>query len=56
MRVAEFLENSEPTNPAPLLIRRSVRLMQMGFIDIVRELSPESIAQIENITGTKTGT
>jgi len=56
LRVAEFLEASEPTNPAPLLIRRAVRLMQMGFIDIVRELSPDSIAQIENITGTKTET
>lgn len=54
LRVAEFLEASEPTNPAPLLIRRAMRLMQMGFIDIVRELSPDSIAQIENITGTKT--
>lgn len=51
--VAEFLEVSEPTNPAPLLIRRAMRLMQMGFIDIVRELSPDSIAQIENITGTR---
>jgi type VI secretion system protein ImpA len=54
LHVAAFLEASEPTNPAPLLIRRAVRLMQMGFIDIVRELSPESIAQIENIIGTKT--
>lgn len=53
MRAAEFLESTEPTNPAPLLIRRAVRLMQMGFIDIVRELSPDSIAQIENITGTR---
>lgn len=53
LRVAEFLEASEPTNPAPLLIRRAMRLMQMGFIDIVRELSPDSIAQIENITGTR---
>lgn len=53
LRVAEFLEASEPTNPAPLLIRRAMRLMQMGFIDIVRELSPDSIAQIENITGAR---
>jgi type VI secretion system protein ImpA len=53
LRVAEFLEATEPTNPAPLLIRRAMRLMQMGFIDIVRELSPESIAQIENITGSR---
>lgn len=53
LRVAEFLEASEPTNPAPLLIRRAMRLMQMGFIDIVKELSPESLGQIENITGTR---
>ena len=53
LRVAEFLEATEPTNPAPLLIRRAMRLMQMGFIDIVRELSPDSIAQIENITGSR---
>lgn len=51
LEVAEFLERTEPTNPAPLLIRRAIRLMQMGFIDIMRELSPESIGQIENITG-----
>ena len=51
LEVPEFLERTEPTNPAPLLIRRAIRLMQMGFIDIMRELSPDSIGQIENITG-----
>jgi type VI secretion system protein ImpA len=34
-----------------LLIRRAARLMRMGFIDILRELSPDSLSQIENITG-----
>lgn len=53
LEVAEFIERTEPTNPAPLLIRRAIRLMQMGFIDIMRELSPDSIGQIENITGTQ---
>lgn len=52
LQVAEFLERTEPTNPAPLLIRRAARLMRMGFIDILRELSPESLAQVETITGT----
>lgn len=49
--VADYVEKTEPTNPAPLLIRRAARLMRMGFIDILRELSPESLAQVENITG-----
>ncbi len=51
LAVAAFVEKTEPTNPAPLLIRRAVRLMRMGFIDILRELSPDSLSQIENITG-----
>ncbi|GKT23707.1 type VI secretion system protein TssA [Acidovorax sp. SUPP3334] len=53
MEIAEFLDKTEPTNPAPLLIRRAVRLMGLDFLDILRELSPESVAQVENITGVK---
>ncbi len=51
LAVADFVEKTEPTNPAPLLIRRAARLMRMGFIDILRELSPDSLSQIQNITG-----
>lgn len=51
LAVAAFVEKTEPTNPAPLLIRRAARLMRMGFIDILRELSPDSLSQIENIVG-----
>jgi type VI secretion system protein ImpA len=51
LSVAAFVEKTEPTNPAPLLIRRAARLMRMGFIEILRELSPDSLSQIENITG-----
>lgn len=51
VKIAEFLESSEPTNPASLLIRRSAKLMGMSFIDILRELAPQSLQQIEVITG-----
>lgn len=51
VRIAEFLETTEPTNPASLLIRRSAKLMGMSFIDILRELAPQSLQQIEMITG-----
>ncbi|XVJ69386.1 MAG: type VI secretion system protein TssA [Rhizobacter sp.] len=54
LAVAAFVEKTEPTNPAPLLIRRAARLMRMGFIDILRELSPASLSQIETITGGST--
>lgn len=51
VKIAEFLEFTEPTNPASLLIRRSAKLMGMSFIDVLRELAPQSLQQIEMITG-----
>ena len=46
-RVCDFLGRSEPTNPAPLLIRRAQRLMTMPFMDIIRELAPDSTSRVE---------
>ena len=50
-RVCDFLHRNEPTNPAPLLIRRAQRIMTMPFMDIIRELAPEATQQVETITG-----
>ncbi len=50
-KVSEFLERNEPTNPAPLLIRRARRLMTMSFVDIMREMAPEGMDSIEKIAG-----
>ena len=52
-RVCEYLERNEPSNPAPLLIRRAQRLMTMNFVDIIRDLAPESLGQVELITGAR---
>jgi type VI secretion system protein ImpA len=51
--VCEFLSRSEPSNPAPLLIRRAQRLIGSDFLDIMRDMAPESLAHIEAITGIK---
>jgi len=50
-RACEWLESNEPTNPAPLLIRRAQRLMGKSFLEIIRDLAPAGIDQIENIAG-----
>ena len=50
-KVCEYLERCEPTNPAPLLIRRGKRLMTMSFVDIIRDLAPDSVSQVETIAG-----
>ncbi len=51
-RACDWLEKNEPTNPAPLLIRRAQRLMGKNFLEIIRDLAPAGIDQIENIAGT----
>jgi type VI secretion system protein ImpA len=54
-RVCEWIERNEPSNPAPLLIRRAQRLMSKSFIDIIRDLVPDGLDQIEKLAGTQGG-
>lgn len=50
-RVCEWIERNEPTNPAPLFIKRAQRLMTKNFIDIIRDLMPDGVGQIEKLAG-----
>ena len=50
-RACEWIERNEPTNPAPLLIRRSQRLMSKSFVDIIRDLVPGGVGEIEKLAG-----
>ncbi len=52
-RVCEWIERNEPSNPAPLLIRRAQRLLDKSFLDIIRDLAPDGLSQIERIAGTE---
>ena len=49
--ICEFIERTEPANPAPLFIRRGQRLMTKNFVEIIQDLAPESLNQIKQITG-----
>jgi type VI secretion system protein ImpA len=50
-RVCEFIERTEPSNPAPLLIRRAQRLISKNFIEIMEDLAPDSLGVIKGIAG-----
>jgi type VI secretion system protein ImpA len=50
-RVCDFIQATEPGHPAPLLIRRAQRLMAKSFLDIIQDLAPESLGQIQKIAG-----
>jgi type VI secretion system protein ImpA len=49
--VCAYLERHEPSNPAPLFIRRAQRLMQKNFVEIVRDLMPDSLSSLEKLAG-----
>jgi type VI secretion system protein ImpA len=54
-QVCEYLERVEPSNPAPLLIRRAHRLLDRSFIDIIQDLAPDAFGQIEKLAGIEQG-
>lgn len=53
-QICQWLESHEPSNPAPLLIRRAQRLMDKSFIEIIRDLAPDGLGQVERIAGPET--
>ena len=50
-RICDFIERTEPANPAPLLIRRAQRLLTKNFVEIINDLVPDSLSQIQHIAG-----
>ena len=50
-RIAEFLQRTEPTNPARLLVTRAKRIMDMDFIQLMNELAPDGLSQARIVTG-----
>lgn len=49
--ICEYFEAHEPTSPVPMLLRRAKRLATMSFVDLVRELAPSGVNEIETLRG-----
>ena len=50
-QLCNWFELHEPTHPAPYLIRRSQRMMNVDFLSLMNELMPESVHQFEVLAG-----
>ncbi len=50
-RICQFYEKNEPSSPVPLLMRRAQRLVGKSFVDIVRDVSPDAVKQVETLGG-----
>jgi type VI secretion system protein ImpA len=49
--VCAYLERSEPTNPAQLLLRRAARVIDKNFLQLVGELAPDAVKDVARIMG-----
>jgi type VI secretion system protein ImpA len=49
--VINYYENNEPSSPVPLVIKRAKRLVGRSFVDIIRDLSPDAMSQVQLVSG-----
>jgi type VI secretion system protein ImpA len=55
-QICVFYDQNEPASPVPLLLRRAKQLVEKNFLEIIKDVAPESVAQIEKLVGpTKEG-
>jgi type VI secretion system protein ImpA len=53
--ICAYYGRAEPSSPLPLLLQRCRRMVTMSFVDIVKEMLPESVAGLQKIAGKTDG-
>jgi type VI secretion system protein ImpA len=51
--ICAYYHRNEPSSPVPLLLERARRLCRLGFLQIMEDLHPEALKELQNITGAK---
>ncbi|MDE2372375.1 MAG: type VI secretion system protein TssA [Burkholderiales bacterium] len=49
--VIAYLEQAEPTNPAPLFLRRARQLIGHNFLQLMKALAPDALSEVARIVG-----
>jgi type VI secretion system protein ImpA len=52
-KIGAYYARFEPTSPLPLLLERCKRLVASSFLEIIRDVAPESLKQVEGLSGRK---
>jgi type VI secretion system protein ImpA len=50
-KIQEYYQRSEPSSPVPLLIQRAKSMVNMSFMDIIHNMAPDGVSQVEKIRG-----
>ena len=54
-RICEFYRESEPSSPVPLILYRAQRMVKMNFMELINELTPDSVTTVKVVTGPQPG-
>ena len=49
--VCEYLKHAEPSNPAPLFLRRGRQLINHDFLQLMKVLAPDSLSEVARVVG-----
>lgn len=49
--VCEYLERAEPSNPAPLFLRRARQLVSHNFLQLMKVLAPDALPEVARLVG-----
>jgi type VI secretion system protein ImpA len=52
-KVCDYFRRNEPSSPVPLLLERAKALVSKSFVEIIRDLAPDGIAQVDTIRGAR---
>ncbi len=50
-RICDYYAAHEPSSPVPMLLKRTKRLVNMSFMDIIRDLTPSGVSEAETFSG-----
>lgn len=50
-RICDYYRQKEPSSPVPVLLQRARKLVDMTFLDVVKDLVPEGLNQAEMFRG-----
>ncbi|MBN2271779.1 MAG: type VI secretion system protein TssA [Sedimentisphaerales bacterium] len=51
-KACDYFAHNEPSSPVPLLLRRAQRLVSKSFVEVIEDVCPDAMTQIEIIGGT----
>ena len=54
-KVCQYYDRHEPSSPVPLLLRRARKLVSKNFLEVIQDVCPDAMNQIETLGGVGSG-